>query len=694
MATEYLAEDLRHRRRVALKVLDAELSAAVGAKRFLREIEVTAGLTHPHILPLHDSGAAGDLLFYVMPWVEGESLDKRLERERQLPVDDAVRLACDVAAALDYAHRHGVVHRDIKPANILLHEGRALVADFGVAGALERAADGTSLTLTGTAVGTPQYMSPEQAAGERELDARTDVFALGCVLYEMLAGSPPFVGPTAQVVIAKVLAGTPRPVTDDRRAVPPHVASAIMRALEKVPADRFPSAAQFATALSSPPAIAQHATGYQPGASPAADTGSRTFRPTVRDALWALVAAVAAVAAYAAATRGEARLSPRGATRVLIPIADSQRVAGAPGLVAFAPDGRSIVYVGEAGPGRRILYRRSLDDMTVTPIRGTEGASAPFFSPDGRWIAFHDGVDGVRRIPASGGTSERLGDFAPGSARAWGPGDIIVAGTPEGLVRVSANGGPRHRLTTANIAAGEIRHADPMFLPDGKTIAFRVSVSGDVDVSRIALVSADGPLSADAPPSPYTTLDVRGGSPLGYVDGMLIVGHPDGSVSAVPIDYRRRRVTGRAIPLLEGVVYSRGASAAVSRDGALVYVRGPGGTRLALVDARGSITGGLREHRRYQTPRVSPDGRRIAVQIASAEAGDSDIWIHDLASGVLSRLTSAAGASRPAWTADGKRIAYITEGGDRPQEVRIIPADRSGPDERLYGMPRGSGGIS
>ena len=193
MATVYLAEDIRHDRRVALKVLRPELAAVIGAERFLAEIKLTANLQHPHILPLFDSGEADSFLFYVMPFVEGESLRDRLNREKQLPVDEAIRLAAEVASALDYAHRHGVVHRDIKPENILLHDGRALVADFGIALAASKAS-GARMTETGMSLGTPHYMSPEQAMGEREITARSDVYALGAVLYEMLTGDPPFTG--------------------------------------------------------------------------------------------------------------------------------------------------------------------------------------------------------------------------------------------------------------------------------------------------------------------------------------------------------------------------------------------------------------------------------------------------------------------------------------------------------------------
>src|SRR5437867_4358523 len=243
MATVYLAADLRHARQVAPKVLRADLSALLGGERFLHEIRVTANLQHPHILPLFDSGVADSRLFYVLPYVDGESLRARLRREKQLPVDDAVRIAREVASALDHAHRHGVIHRDIKPENILLQDGSALVADFGIALAV-KAAGGVRLTQTGLSLGTPQYMSPEQATGERELDARSDVYALGAVLYEMLAGEPPFSGSTTQAIIAKLMTEEPRAVSVLRRAVPPHIEAAVHHALEKLPADRFATAAQ------------------------------------------------------------------------------------------------------------------------------------------------------------------------------------------------------------------------------------------------------------------------------------------------------------------------------------------------------------------------------------------------------------------------------------------------------------------
>jgi serine/threonine-protein kinase len=229
-----------------VKVLRPELSAIVGAERFLAEIKTTAHLQHPHILSLFDSGGQ---VYYVMPYVEGESLRDRLDREKQLPVEEAIRIAREVADALHYAHQHGVVHRDIKPENILLHGGHAQVADFGIALAASRTEGGSRMTETGMSLGTPHYMAPEQAMGEREITPRADVYALGVVLYEMLTGDPPFTGSTPQAIVAKVLTEAPRPISTQRHTVAPQVEEAIFTALEKLPADRFATAAEFSMAL-------------------------------------------------------------------------------------------------------------------------------------------------------------------------------------------------------------------------------------------------------------------------------------------------------------------------------------------------------------------------------------------------------------------------------------------------------------
>jgi serine/threonine-protein kinase len=284
MATVYLARDLRHRRPVALKVLHPELARALGADRFLREIEVAANLTHPHILPLFDSGEVDSLLYYVMPYIDGESLRERLRRETQLGVGDALELTREVADALAYAHRQGIIHRDIKPENILLHGGHALVADFGIARALWQA-EGERLTETGMAVGTPAYMSPEQATGERQVDGRSDVYSLGCVLYEMLAGEPPYTGPTVRAITVKRLNDPVPSIRRLRPTVPPAIERALSQALAPVPADRLATAEQFAQALAD-------------RAAPPAETGRRpaAMRRLAAPVLLAVLLVIAAVA--------------------------------------------------------------------------------------------------------------------------------------------------------------------------------------------------------------------------------------------------------------------------------------------------------------------------------------------------------------------------------------------------------------
>src|SRR5438309_1424105 len=280
MATVYLAQDRKHHRQVAIKVLKPELAAALGPERFLREIDTAARLNHPHILPLHDSGEAEGFLFYVMPYVEGESLRDRLSREKQLPLEDALQIAREVADALSYAHRHDVVHRDIKPENILFETGHAVVTDFGIARAIT-AAGGEKLTGTGIAVGTPAYMSPEQAAASARVDERSDIYSLGCVLHEMLAGEPPFTGPSAESIVRQHLAAAPPQVSAMRAAVPPAIEQALVRALDKTPADRFATAAELVEALAAP-------------AQRVRDTGRRTSRLAAGAGLAATLLAAAA----------------------------------------------------------------------------------------------------------------------------------------------------------------------------------------------------------------------------------------------------------------------------------------------------------------------------------------------------------------------------------------------------------------
>jgi serine/threonine-protein kinase len=307
MAFVFLAQDLKHRRPVAIKVLRPDLAAALGAERFLREIEIAARLTHPHILPLHDSGAAGGFLYYVMPYLEGESLRDRLNRETPLPLDDALRITREIADALSYAHRHGVVHRDIKPENILFEAGHAVVSDFGIARAVS-AAGGDKLTETGIAVGTPAYMSPEQAAGTAPLDGRSDLYSLACVAYEMLAGQPPFTGPSARVILARHVLDPVPPLRTARSTVSGAIEQAITRALGKLPQDRFVTAAQFAEALAG-----------AAGAAPRPRVERAVWPPRARTAARIVVGVVLVLGlTWAIATRFSGPAVPVSSTRVAV----------------------------------------------------------------------------------------------------------------------------------------------------------------------------------------------------------------------------------------------------------------------------------------------------------------------------------------------------------------------------------------
>ena len=418
MALVYSARDLRHDRMVAVKVVKPELSAILGPERFLAEIRVTAHLQHPHILPLFDSGTADGLLFYVMPYIESESLRERLRRERQLPVDDAVRMAREVASALDYAHRHGVIHRDIKPENILLHDGQALVADFGIALAV-RAAGGIRFTETGISLGTPDYMSPEQATADRELDGRSDIYSLGCVAYEMLAGEPPHTGPSAQAVIARIITEPAPPLHRARATVPRHVEAAIHRALERLPADRFQTVAQFADAL------------VQPHGSDAGTISLAAGRRR-RAMTWVvpsvLVLGALGIGVYLGRRSGLQPVSKNVAARFALATGADHRMSTRPrGALALSPDGSLMVYMAEKVVGGHQLFARRMDSLTVSPIPGTEDGYGPFFSPDGTWLGFFLGNQ-MKKIPVSGGTPITIteGVYEFSRAAVWTTGDTIL----------------------------------------------------------------------------------------------------------------------------------------------------------------------------------------------------------------------------------------------------------------------------
>ena len=478
MATVYLAHDLKHERKVALKVLKPELAAVVGAERFLAEIKTTANLQHPHILPLFDSGEADGFLFFVMPYIEGETLRDRLEREKQLPVDEAVRIATDVAEALHSAHEQGVIHRDVKPANILLSKGRPLVADFGIALAVSTAG-GSRLTETGLSVGSPFYMSPEQATGDREISAHSDVYALGCVLYEMLVGEPPYVGNTAQAVLGKILTEKPRAPTAVRPVIPPHIEGTVLKALEKLPADRFRSAEAFVQAITDP--------SFRYGElseTAAAQSGSGLWK------YLAIASTGVAIVLGGMAIRGSPESNAEPVVRFQVTANDDLILNTDAGLnFDLSPDGSRLAFVASLEGAPEQIWLRHLDELTPVAVAGTEFSRNVRFSPEGTSIAFTSrgalktvSLDGQ---PAQTIVSELVLDGGGGIACS-DDGHLYFRREGAGIWRVAENGGEAEEITA--LAAGETAHSWPDALPNGEGVLF-TRVLGIPQESRIALWS-------------------------------------------------------------------------------------------------------------------------------------------------------------------------------------------------------------
>ena len=678
MATVYLAHDVRHDRPVALKVLRPELAAILGGERFLKEIRLTANLQHPHILGLHDSGEADGLVYYVMPYVEGESLRQRLEREHQLPVEDAIRIATEVAGALDYAHRHGVIHRDIKPENILLHDGSALVADFGIALAASRSDSGSRLTETGMSLGTPHYMSPEQAMGEREITAKSDVYALGCVVYEMLSGEPPFTGPTAQAIVARVMMEQPRSLTLQRHSIPPHVEAAVNRALEKLPADRFASAAQFAEALARPGLTVPTTRAQVAAQAPESTRWRGYFR----------LAAGAAVVAFALAAWGWWRVrsvARQPATWQYITLGDSVVLSTQIPAMALSPDGSRFVFKDDRQNGR--LWIKQRGELNPTPINGTERAQNPVFSPDGEWVAYV--ADGhLKKVRASGGASVTLADSVAGGfgGAAWlDDGTLVyVPSSLQELLRVSASGGP----STVALSSGHATLAGggagmPVALPGARGVLFQVCGSSCVTIS-------------------IHVLDLRTGKEKLLLDdvaqawylpsGHLLYIRRDGVALVAPFDLGRFAISGPATPVLEGVQVTINGGFALlawSPSGSLVYAHGAGGSTdnaMVRVGRDGAIAQiDTAWHGEFNSIALAPEGRRLAVGLGSGAA--LNIWVKQLDRGPTTRLTFGGQDRRPFWSPDGRTVAYIRD-SNNTSAVYARPADGGGQDRLLVRLDR------
>jgi serine/threonine-protein kinase len=669
MATVYLAEDLKHDRRVAIKVLKPELAAVLGAERFVQEIKTTAALSHPHILPLFDSGEAGGFLFYVMPYIEGETIRDRLNRESQLGVEEAVRITREVADALDYAHRNGVIHRDIKPENILLHDGRPMVMDFGIALAVSAAAGGR-MTETGLSLGTPHYMSPEQATADKQITARSDVYSLASVLYEMLAGEPPHTGGTAQAIIMKIITERAKPVTELRSSVPPNVDAALGKALEKVPADRFDSANGLAEALASPGFTTVTAAGA---------AGATALPAPRRTAVTASLAALVAVCATLAAW-GWLRPTPKPVVRYGLALpADRTVVIHEFAQLSLAPDGSWLVYRGPGdGPGETQLWMKARDGLEVTPLSGTTGALSPSVSPDGMWVAFQANGQ-LRRVPAVGGSAVTIADTAAFGQAVWlDDGTVAYSDASWRLRRVPATGGTPEVVFTPNPG----RYAAALAaLPKSRGILFVHCDNSCAFTSE--LWAADGRSGETKLLHPDVTW-------AAYADGRLLFVRRDGAAFGVPFDLGTLELVGAPVPLFEGVTVAVAAQITTSATGTLAYLAGPAGinrSEAVWVSRDGqavpvdstwvllpSSTSGWA---------LSPDGDRLAIS-AMDESSRENVWIKELDRGPVSRLTFGASVdTRPRWTPDGNSVTFLSD-REGDQSLYQRSADGTGTDTLIF----------
>jgi len=645
MATVYLAHDLRHDRRVALKVLHPELAAILGAERFLQEIRTTANLQHPHILPLFDSGEAAGLVFYVMPYVSGESLRQRLDRETQLPIEDAVRLAREVASAIDYAHRQNVIHRDLKPENILLQDGTALVADFGIALAARRAG-GTRLTETGLSLGTPSYMSPEQASAEREIDGRSDVYALGAVLYEMLVGEPPFTGPTTQSIIAKLLSSRIEPPSARRATVSLGLDAALLKALERLPADRYQTAGQFAEALS-------HA--GEPGLTGAHPIVTRGLR--LRRALpWAVAVVSLAVTIGVGLSRSASQPETGGRVMTTIEPPEGYEFADEFSL-ALSPDGRQLAFVALGPDGQRGLWLRPLDTLGARRLPGTEGAQSPFWAPDGRQLGFF-ARDTLYRLQLASSAVSSLCPAPRSAGGAWSRDGTIVFTALRGLFRTTPRGGCALALSDSGFRPDVFRR--PLFLDDGAEVVFSLAGRGQLRAFNLRTGSQ--------------ALLGKGGCPIRADRGLLVFG---GLAANYNLLWAQRvggsppRLRGEPFPLAVSVASGSGnLSATAGGRGRLVYLEMMGDRAPRRVDRSGAVGDSLSLLEGTWTHRVAH--RRPLLASGGDEVG---FWLTDLRRNLSTRLDIGTGAY-PVFSTDDRRLAYWSWGDPGACAVRVYDLER------------------
>ncbi len=646
MATVYLAEDLKHDRKVAIKVLKPELAAVLGADRFLAEIKTTASLQHPNILPLFDSGTADGFLYYVMPYVEGESLRDRLNREKQLPVREAVDLTTEVADALDYAHRQGVVHRDIKPENILLHEGRPMVADFGIALAVSAAAGGR-MTETGLSLGTPHYMSPEQATAEPDITGRSDVYSLASVLYEMLTGDPPHTGSSAQQIIMKIVTEEPAPVTKLRKSVPPNVAAAVAKGLEKLPADRFDSAKAFAEALGDP--------GFRITGREAAGAGPHG---TSRKA-WAVAAGSLALAAVSLAVAGWALTRRPGGVRDLGTPPSSPVHVNEVRAFSVSPDGSFLVYIAQKGATTELWYR-SLETGEGHAIPGTDGAyTTPLISPDGKRLAV--GVSAgngyqMKVMDIDGRSSSAVASITLSFGGAWAEDGRIFFSDDNGraLRWIDPLGGGARDVAVGGYCLDPVLVRKGQVLCGGRSDKFAssrdLSSPGRIRYWHHATGSEGG------------KPELLRGADFRVVDGRYLVYMGiDGSIMATRIESLDSLTVGRSVSLVPGVRsedYTGTGQFDLTRDGTLVYLPGTNAAvgRLVRIAADGRIEPLPVEQAAHLRFRESPDGRRLATVVEGIQ--QQELRVYDLPAGTHQTVAEGSFIDVPVFSPRGDRIAY------------------------------------